>query len=146
MDNDPEARPSKLSTLWGRFRAHTAWIDSQRLGKFWLLALSLAVGYTLVFALPDYLGRLQSSRIQSSLSNCTLNVAQDDVLRAIINASLAEQAKKYPHLDPFGHTIKDRQNLTDKLMAPLGGTSLSAESRVIRHLVCVRRSQALAVK
>lgn len=132
QDRGPEARRA-------RWRTAAFWRDA------WMVIVSAAILWVLFISLPSYLHRLQDSRVESALSNCRLNTAQDDVLRALLNFSLKEQARRFPDRDPFGRTVQQRAEQAQQIMGPLGGIALDQKSQLARDRLCVMRAESLRV-
>lgn len=72
---------------------------------------------------------IDSARSTAILDACRADVAQDDVLRAIIHASLQLRLKR----DGAGPSYRDARDLSRELMAPLGGLRPLRQKEITRR-------------
>jgi hypothetical protein len=116
---------TRLRLRWGKLR--DGW---DRWGRdFWVFIVTvilLVVGFQ-TYATVD---ELAETRRQAVLDSCRYDFEQDDVLRAILNASLALQRDR-PR-EPGRPSYRESVKLSERLMGPLGGLRQTEEEKAAR--------------
>lgn len=100
-----------LARVWGRWGR-----------DFWLLLVTALVVWT-AFDVRQVADDLVTTRATAVSDACTADTTQADVMRAILEASLAQrrQREREGRPAPDGLTVREAEQLADALLKPLGG-------------------------